>query len=215
LDIFVDRAMAWIKLPCAVVATLPINLYFHERAREIEQIWNSVDLLDPLAMPPEEGADATPPWASFYLTLLRNVGGETVFSGRQTCRLARDSGGVVRDFVHLCASCVHSVLDTGEEHVRDWHISTVEDQRTEKYQSRLLDDDYERLDTIIRTQRGARTAAQLIRDGVLLSRRDEQGKRVLCVHPLVAPLVEDYRRRRTPPAGPLPAIGVQGPQGGG
>ena len=41
-SLLIDRAMAWLRLPCAVVATLPFDAYFRERSAEIDQLWTDV-----------------------------------------------------------------------------------------------------------------------------------------------------------------------------
>lgn len=196
LDIFLQRAMAWIRLPCAIVATMPVDMYFHDRAREIDQIWGEVSILDPLDTP-GEAAELTDDTAlSFYLSLMNEIGGEKYFSVKQINRLARASGGIVRDFVHLCALSVNYVLDTGESDVKDWHIEAVERELSEKFQSRLDDSDYAAIEKIVKQQGNAKTGAQLIRSGALLCKRDESKQRVYQVHPLVEKLVNHYLSRR-------------------
>lgn len=196
LDLFAERAMAWVRLPCAVVATVPVNMYFHERAREVEHIWGEVSILDPLDIP-EESLGISDPALLFYLTLMKKIRGDGYFSTTQIQRLARDSGGIVRDFVHLCAFAVNHVLSTGESHLRDWHIDAVERLLTEKFQSRLLDDDYETIDKIVREQGSARAGARLIRDGVLLCKRDRKGQRLFQAHPLAEVLLKNFNFRRS------------------
>ncbi len=191
LDLFVQRAMAWIRLPCAIVATMPVDMYFHDRAREIDHIWGEVSILEPLDTPGET-AELTDPSLPFYLTLMKEIGGEKYFSAKQTNRLARVSGGIVRDFVHLCALSVNYVLDTGESHVRDWHIEAVERVFSEKFQSRLDDNDYAIIEKVVRQQGNAKAGAQLIRSGALLCKRDENKQRIYQVHPLVKKLVDNY-----------------------
>jgi len=191
LDLFVQRAMAWIRLPCAIVATMPVDMYFHDRAREIDHIWGEVSILEPLNTP-SEAAELTDPALPFYLTLIKEIGGEKYFSAKQTSRLARVSGGIVRDFVHLCALSVNYVLDTGESHVRDWHIEAVERVLSEKFQSRLDDNDYAIIEKVVRQQGNAKAGAQLIRSGALLCKRDENKQRIYQVHPLVKKLVDNY-----------------------
>jgi len=191
LDLFVQRAMAWIRLPCAIVATMPVDMYFHDRARDIDHIWGEVSILEPLNTP-SEAAELTDPALPFYLTLIKEIGGEKYFSAKQTSRLARVSGGIVRDFVHLCALSVNYVLDTGESHVRDWHIEAVERVLSEKFQSRLDDNDYAIIEKVVRQQGNAKAGAQLIRSGALLCKRDENKQRIYQVHPLVEKLVDNY-----------------------
>ncbi len=191
LDLFVQRAMAWIRLPCAIVATMPLDMYFHDRSREIDHIWGEVSILDPLDTP-AEAAELTDPALSFYLTLIKEIGGERYFSAKQISRLARISGGIVRDFVHLCALSVNYVLDTGESHVLDWHIQAVERVLSEKFQSRLDDNDYAIIEKIVRQQGNAKAGAQLIRNGALLCKRDENRERIYQVHPLAENLVKNH-----------------------
>ncbi|OQX95953.1 hypothetical protein B6I21_02720 [candidate division KSB1 bacterium 4572_119] len=195
LDLFVQRAMAWIRLPCAIVATMPVDMYFHDRAREIDHIWGEVSILDPLDTP-SEAAELTDPALSFYLSLMKEIGGEKYFSAKQINRLARASGGIVRDFVHLCALSVNYVLDTGQLHVKDWHIDAVERALSEKFQSRLDDNDYTTIVNIVKKQGSAKAGAQLIRSGALLCKRDENKQRVYQTHPLVEKLVNNYLSRQ-------------------
>lgn len=195
VDLFIQRAMAWIRLPCAIVATMPVDMYFHDRAREIDNIWGEVSILDPLDTP-GEAAELTDPALSFYLSLMKEIGGEKYFSAKQINRLARASGGIVRDFVHLCALSVNYVLDTGESHVKDWHIEAVERALSEKFQSRLDDNDYATIEKIVSKQGNAKAGAQLIRSGALLCKRDESKQRVYQVHPLVEKIVNHYLSRQ-------------------
>jgi hypothetical protein len=44
-SIFIDRAMAWMRLPCAVVATLPFETYFGTRSAELDDVWGDVLLV--------------------------------------------------------------------------------------------------------------------------------------------------------------------------
>lgn len=191
LDLFVERAMAWIRLPCAIVATMPVDMYFHDRAREIDHIWGEVSILEPLDTP-GEAAELTDPALPFYLSLMKKIGGEKYFSAKQINRLARASGGIVRDFVHLCALSVNYVLDTAKSHVMDWHIEAVERDLSEKFQSRLDDNDYAIIEKVVRQQGNAKAGAQLIRSGALLCKRDGNKQRIYQVHPLVEILMDKY-----------------------
>jgi hypothetical protein len=195
LDLFVERAMAWIRLPCAIVATMPVDMYFHDRAREIDHIWGEVSILEPLDTP-GEAAELTDPALSFYLSLMKEIGGEKYFSAKQIKHLARVSGGITRDFVHLCALSINYVLDTGESHVRDWHIEAVERVLSEKFQSRLDDNDYAIIKNVVSQQGNAKAGAQLIRSGALLCKRDETKQRIYQVHPLVEKLMDNYLSRQ-------------------
>jgi len=201
LGLFVNQSMAWVHLPCAIVATLPVNMYFHERVREIELIWGDISVLDPLDVPsPDYNTDD--PALKFYVSLLEKVEGNKYFSERQVHTLARDSGGIARDFVQLCKTLLVLALNRGSSSISDWLVKAVEAHRTEKFRSRLLDEDYERLDEADKKQQIGQPAAQLLRDGVLICTRDDEEKRLFQPHPLVKELLRIFRFRRSMAAGP-------------
>ena len=72
-SLFIDRAMAWLRLPCALVATLPFDAYFRERSAEIDQLWTDVLVLDPLRVPTIDGQDLSEPALRPYLMMLHDA----------------------------------------------------------------------------------------------------------------------------------------------
>ena len=106
-SLFIDRAMAWLRLPCGVVATLPFDAYFRERSAEIDQLWTDVLVLDPLPIPTIDGQDMSEPALQPYLTMLREAGADQLFTARQNRRLAHASGGLPRTFIYFCSTCAY------------------------------------------------------------------------------------------------------------
>ncbi len=45
-ELFIDRATAWMRLPCGVLATLPLDVLFTERGRELDHVWGEIGILD-------------------------------------------------------------------------------------------------------------------------------------------------------------------------
>ena len=37
-DVFLNRAMAWLRLPCGIVSTLPLDALFSSRGRELDDV---------------------------------------------------------------------------------------------------------------------------------------------------------------------------------
>ena len=140
-SVYIDRAMAWMRLPCSVVATLPFETYFGTRASEVDDLWGAVHVLDPMPVPQEDGGDLKEPALQPYLTMVREAGANKVISAVQCRRLANLSGGLPRAFVHYCSSCVRYALEAGDAHVRDHQVDLVLRDMTAKWRGRLTDED--------------------------------------------------------------------------
>ncbi|MCP4347593.1 MAG: hypothetical protein GY795_18975 [Desulfobacterales bacterium] len=198
LDFFMLHSKAWLRLPCAIIATLPFDMYFHERIHEIELLWGDINILDPLDVPLEDSENSGDFSFNFYSELLREIGATKLFPPNAVKRLAINSGGIIRDFIRLCAGVIHITLNTEKKNfeILRRHIIKVESNLSEKFQIRLDDDDYEILEEVLKRQGGVREAAKLIRDGALICRRDYRGKRIFEPHPLVKDLLNHSMMRK-------------------
>jgi len=204
-DIFIDRAMAWQRLPCCVVATLPLDVLFSPSGPELDQVWPDAFILEPLPVPDLPGSGLKDPSLQTYLSMLRSIQAEDRFSALQCRRLAHLSNGLPRSFVHLCGSCVRYAIQAEDEHVRDRHIDLAEQHLRGLWQGRLSDPDYESLVAVL-DSKGSNVpgALRLLRDGVLIHDRGSprEGEGAFRLAKWALPLVEGYRRRRSTKARP-------------
>ncbi len=196
-DVFLDRAMAWMRLPCGLLATLPLDALFTSRGRELDHVWGEVQILDPLPVPELIGQDYDEPALQPFLRILRSVGGEKAISALQCRRLAHLSSGVLRLFVYASAACVRYAIDAKESHVRDYHVDLVQRDLTDRWRGRLNDSDYEAL-TAVLDSAGSNVpkAIPLLRDGLLIRDGSQPGEKQFRLASWVVPLVEAYRSRR-------------------
>ncbi len=198
-DIFLERAMAWLRLPCGVVATLPLEVLFSSQGRELDEIWGEIHILEPLVVPSQEGESWTDPELQFYLQLLRQVNAHEVMTALQCRRLAYLANGLPRSFVFACATAVRYAIDTGASHVLDHHISFVRQDLQARWRGRLNNDDYQALITVLDSG-GANVpnALKLLRDGLLIRNGDApDDSQQFQLASWVTPLVEMYRQRQT------------------
>ena len=213
-ELFIDRALAWMRLPCGVLATLPLDVLFTERGRELDHVWGEIGILDPLPLPltlsRSRGAAREKPAvaplivqavlvnAGFvpYSHILESIGAHRVFSHRQCHRLAHLSGGLPRSFVHACAACVAYALDAGDDHVRDHHVDLVQHAMTDRWRGRLTDSDYAAIVDVLDSG-GANVprALQSVRDGLLIRDGNASPERQFRLAAWAEPLVEAYRKR--------------------
>jgi hypothetical protein len=197
-DIFLERAMAWLRLPCGVVATFPLEVLFSSQGRELDEIWGEIHILEPLVVPSQKGDSWTDPDLQFYLQLLRAVEADGVFSALQCRKLAYLANGLPRSFVHASASCVRYAIDVNDKHVHDYHIDFLQHELIARWRGRLNNDDYQALIEVLDSG-GANVpkALKLLRDGLLVrdgnASDDSQQFRLAS---WVTPLVETYRHRR-------------------
>lgn len=197
-DIFLERAMAWLRLPCGVAATFPLEVLFSSQGRELDEIWGEIHILEPLAVPSQVGESWLDPELQFYLLLLREVKADEVFSALQCRKLAYLANGLPRSFVQASASCVRYAIDANETHVRDYHIDFHQRDLIARWRGRLNNDDYQALIEVLDSG-GANVpkALKLLRDGLLVrdgnASDDSQQFRLAS---WVTPLVETYRHRQ-------------------
>lgn len=195
-SLFIDRAMAWRRLPCAVVATLPFDAYFGERIAEIEQSWTEVLVLDPLPTPASNGQDLSEPALQPYLTMLREAGAELLFSARQKRRLAHASGGLPRTFIYFCNTCLLYALEADETHVLNSHIDLVLQDMANKWRGRLTDADYEGIQSVLKSEgANVRNVVQPLRDGVLVRDGSQPSEKQYRIAPWAEPLLRAYEKR--------------------
>jgi hypothetical protein len=195
-SIFLDRAMAWMRLPCAVVATLPFEMYFGARSAELDDVWGEVLVLDPLPVPEENGHEVNEPALKPYLRMLRQADAHKVISALQCRRLSHVSSGLPRAFVYCSSSCLGYVLEAGEDHVRDYHVNLVLQDLTAKWRGRLTDEDYHAIIRVLDSGgSNIRGAAQLLRDGVLIRNSGEPPESQVRPATWAIPLINAYRRR--------------------
>ncbi len=195
-SVFIDRAMAWIRLPCAVVATLPFDVYFGARSAELDDTWGEVFVLDPLPVPLEDGQDITEPNLQPYLIMLKQAGAHNLFSALQCRRLAHVSSGLPRAFVYCCRNCVRYSLEAGEDHVRNYHVDLVLQDMVTKWRGRLTDQDYDSIHNVMSSGgSNVREAAQLLRDGVLIRDGSEPPDKQIRIASWARPLVEAHVAR--------------------
>jgi hypothetical protein len=125
-DVFINRAMAWLRLPCGMVSTLPLDALFSPRGRELDGVWNGVQVLDPLPVPAaKQSLGLTGRALQPYLEILHSVGAQNAISELQCRRLANASSGVARTFVSACATAIAYAVETEQTHVRDHHVDLV------------------------------------------------------------------------------------------
>jgi len=197
-SVFIDRAMAWLRLPCAVVATLPYDAFFGARSAEMEDIWGDVLVLDPLPVPEIEGESLKEKALSFYLSMLREAGAEKLISARQNRRLARASGGLPRMFVTFCNTCALYALEAGEDHVRNYHLELVIQDKAKAMRGRLSDEDYEAIVHVLDTEgSNVRKASQALRDGILIRDESQPLEKQFRLADWAEPLIESYRLRQS------------------
>ncbi len=195
-SLFIDRAMAWRRLPCAVVATLPFDAYFRERSAEIDQLWTEVLVLDPLPIPTSDGQDLSEPALQPYLTMLREAGAERLFSARQNRRLAHASGGLPRTFIYFCSTCALYALEANESHVLNSHIDLVLQDMANKWRGRLTDADYEGIQRVLKSEgANVRNVVQPLRDGVLVRDGSQPPDKQYRIAPWAEPLLKAYEKR--------------------
>ena len=198
-SLFIDRAMAWRRLPCAVVATLPFDAYFGERIAEIEQSWTEVLVLDPLPVPKSEtslGQSLSEPALQPYLTMLREAGADQLFTDRQKRRLAHASGGLPRTFISFCNTCALYALEANESRVLDSHIELVLQDMANKWRGRLTDADYEGIQRVLQSEgANVRNVVQPLRDGVLLRDGSQPPEKQCRIAPWAEPLLKAYEKR--------------------
>ena len=195
-DVFLDRAMAWMRLPCAVAATLPLEALFSPRGRELDHVWGDVHILDPLPIPELPGHGLEDRELQFYLAVLRSVNAQDVFTGLQCRKLAHLASGLPRAFVNAAAACVRYAIDAGEEHVRDHHLDLVQQDLVARTRGRLNDSDYEALVAVLDTKgSNVPKAIQLLRDDVLIRDGNAPPDNQFRLASWVEPLVREYRSR--------------------
>lgn len=197
VEVFLDRAMAWMRLPCAVVATSPLDAIFSAKGAELDHVWGEVQILDPLPVPDSTGTSANDPALSPYLTILRSVQAHEVFSALQCRRLAHAASGLPRSFVYACSACVRYALEAGDSHVRDYHVDLVQRDLTDRWRGRLNDSDYDALIGVLDSGgSNVPKAIELLRDGLLIRDGSAPDVEQFRLATWVVPLVEAYRKRR-------------------
>ena len=196
-SLFIDRAMAWLRLPCAVIATLPFDAYFRERSAEIDELWGQVLVLDPLPVP-DTDLDQEPYWL-----MLREAGAHELFSAGQALFIAQASGGLPRTFVHFCSTCALYALQAKETQVLNSHISLVLQDMANKWRGRLTDADYEAMLKVLESEgANVRDAVQCLRDGILIRDGSQPPEKQYRIPFWAQPLLDAYRKRTR---GPKPA----------
>ncbi|MFH1919684.1 MAG: hypothetical protein ABIP48_07375 [Planctomycetota bacterium] len=195
-DVFLNRAMAWLRLPCGIVSTLPLDALFSSRGRELDEVWFDVQVLDPLPVPAADGGTLDDPALQPYLSILRSVGAEGVLSALQCRRLANASSGLPRTFVSACSACVAYAVEADEVHVRDYHVDLVLRDIADRWRGRLDDSDYRALIDVLDSEgSNVPRAISLLRDGILVRDGTAPPERQFRLASWAEPLVEAYRRR--------------------
>ena len=196
-DIFLDRAMAWIRLPCGVVATLPFDVWFSARGRELDQVWGEIQVLDPWPVPDLSEGGLHDELLKPYLALLRGMGAHGVFSALQCRNLAHAASGIPRSFIQAGSSCVRYALEAGEEHVKEYHVNLVLQDLTDRWRGRLIDSDYEALIGVLDSGgSNVPKAIQMLRDGILIRGENAKGEMRFRIANWAEPLLEAYRKRK-------------------
>ena len=195
-EIFVSRAMAWLKLPCGIASTVPLDAIYSPIGQEIDQTWGNVQVLDPLPVPAAEGEAIDDPALQPYLSILRSIEAHEVLSALQCRRLANASSGLPRSFVSACATCLRYVLAAEDQHVRDYHVDLVLGEMAELWRPRLEDSDYAALVNVVDTGGSNIPAAlHLLRDGILIRDGEAPSEDRFRLATWAEPFVETYRQR--------------------
>lgn len=196
VEVFLDRAMAWMRLPCAVVATSPLDAIFSTKGAELDHVWGEVQILDPLPVPDSTGASSRDPALKPYLSMLRSVKAHEVFSALQCRKLAHAASGLPRSFVYACSACVRYAVEAGDSHVRDYHVDLVQRDLTDRWRGRLNDSDYHALIAVLDSGgSNVPKAIELLRDGLLIRDGCAPDTEQFRLASWVVPLVEAFRKR--------------------
>jgi hypothetical protein len=201
-EVFVDRAMAWIRLPCGLLSTLPLDVLFGPLGSDLDQLWGDVQVLEPLPVPDrsEKGvgdpSKVKDPLLQIYLAILESVGADDAISALQCRRLAFLASGLLRQFVQYCGSAIRYASSVGLKHVRDTQIDLVEQDMAAKWSGRLNDSDYQSLIEVLDSHgRNLPKALPLLRDGLLIRERGNDSLVRFRVPAWVMPFVDQYRKR--------------------
>jgi len=198
-DIFLDRAMAWIRLPCGVIATLPLDALFSSRGRELDQVWGEIQVLDPWPVPDLTEGGVRDESLQPYLGLLRGVGAHDIISAHQCRKLAHAASGLLRAFINACGACVRYALEAGEDHIRDYHVDLVMRDLTDRWRGRLNDSDYKALIAVLDSAgSNVPKAIKMLRDGILIRDGSAVEEKQFRLASWAVPLVQAYRRRNEP-----------------
>ena len=198
-DVFLERAMAWLRLPAGIVATLPLDLVFAARGRELDDLWGAVHILDPLPVPGgdyrryrglREDAGIGDEKQQWYWSVLKSVEADRLISPLQCRRLANISSGLPRSFVHDCAASVRYALEAGRDHVSHQHIDLVAQDHIAIWRGRFTDEDYEAVIGVLDSGgSNVPKAARWLHDGLLIrdgtDPRGEQYRLATWAEPLV------------------------------
>ena len=196
-DVFLHRAMAWRRLHCGVVATLPLDAVFSKIGPDLDQVWVEGPMaLDPLPVPEAAGGSLADEALQPYLRILRSIDAHEIFSARQCRRLANASSGLPRTFVSACAACVRYALDSQEKRVRDYHVDLVLRDIADRWRGRLDDSDYQALIDVLDSEgSNVPRAISLLRDGILVRDGSAPPERQFRLASWAEPLVDAYRQR--------------------
>jgi hypothetical protein len=197
IDLFLDRAMAWLHLPCSFVATLPLDVLFSQWGRELDYIWGDVQILEPLPVPLFQAEKSLEDLAlQFYLNLLRSFEADKVITGLQCRKLAHLSSGLPRQFVRLCSTCVRYAFDASEKHVRDYQINLAQHDLIALWRSRLNEEDYDILASVIDLGANVPKALHLLRDNLLIRDGNADDNHQFRLASWTVKLVETYQQRK-------------------
>jgi len=175
---------------------LPFDALFSPQGRELDHIWGDVHILDPLPIPELPGGGLDDPELQFYLSVLRSVEAQDIFTALQCRKLAHLASGLPRAFVNAAAACVRYTIDAGDQHVRDYHIDLVQQDLVARTRGRLNDSDYEALVAVLDTKgSNVPRAIQLLRDDLLIRDGNAPPDKQFRLATWVEPLVLEYRNR--------------------
>lgn len=213
-EIFLDYANTWSKLPCNIVATVPLEIIYSSRGRQVDDFWGEITVLNPLPIPEQSQNnddmyqsmyynqyDRFSEKCDFYRQLLMSVDALSSFEHRESyLKLANISGGLPRSFVNACLGSIRNAMKAGEElMIRDIHIEAYEIQHLNKWRGRIDDEDYEALLTVL-VSGGSNLnnpkALHLLRDGILLKDENAFEDRQIRLASWAKPLVEAYCKRK-------------------
>jgi hypothetical protein len=191
-DVLVRVAPHWNKVEASLIMTAPFEYTLGSQREPVRQRWDRVEMLYPLDIP----SDNPEPIPKIYWAIARSAGLGTLISEEALRLLARNSGGILRDYVQFLADAAEEAHLADSDRIEFGEAAAVVFKTEQKY----LDygaKELELIDQIERTGGGLAEAASLLRSPIgLLVTEPREGKDGIRVHPLAQTRLEQYRTRK-------------------
>jgi len=196
-EIFINYMGYIKKIPFPIIFTFPLVLSYSPKIQLMQNYYEKPLYLYPIDVENRESSQINEESIKFFQEVLKKRATDVSFQKWIVEKIARSSGGLIRIFLNLARNTVNNALMDNDDIINTQHVERELQSARESYFRLLTEEDYNNISkyTVSRDAVIPGIEKYLVQD-IIFEHRDQNGIWYQ-INPLIKPLVEKYKQRRS------------------